>query len=344
MTWRIGIVGAGAVASLHARAIDHNQDTTLVAVCDLDRDRAAALKAGVMAFTDYGDLLDSVELDVMIINTPHALHLPMTMAAIERGLHVLVEKPLAISVSECTTLIDAAALRGVVLGVGQVQHFLPEKRTAYDLVESGAIGRVLAIHDQRTTDYRPGHRAPWFFDPAMAGGGAVMNIGGHCLDRCLWLAGSKATSVRASMLRRFGSPVETDGHLEVTLASGIRANIALCSDQPQPLDQVTVIGELGSVSAIAKQGTWLRRDGLTEEIHRTGPQDIPQAFLDQWDDFVTAVRGGLDSATLSVDPRHARHIVEIIHAAYEAEVGGGEVPIGAPSGALDGTPSGRGQR
>jgi predicted dehydrogenase len=147
----------------------------------------------------------------VIVNTPHALHLPMALDAAHRGLHVLVEKPMATTVADCDTMLAACAAAGVTLAIGHIQHFFPDKVTAHELVASGELGDVVLVRDHRSTDYRPGTRPDWFFSPEVAGGGALMNIGGHCLDRTLWFGGGRAVELSASTAHRFGSPVETDG-------------------------------------------------------------------------------------------------------------------------------------
>jgi predicted dehydrogenase len=322
MTYRIGLVGAGAVADLHAAAITAHPAASLAAVCDLDLDRARSVDPGASHYTDFAAMLCQVRLDAVVINTPHALHLPMCRQALDAGVDVLVEKPLATNPEDCSAIIDAAAAAGRVLAVGQIQHFMPEKLAIAAVLEEGTLGPVIAIHDHRSTDYRPGHRSGWFFDRAISGGGALMNIGGHCLDRSLWLAGSSAVQVSARFSHRFGSPVETDAQLLIDLESGVDLVISVRSDQPRHVDEITVVCEDGTLIAAARQGAWLRQDGRTTQLHATARDDIPTAFRQQLDDFIDALEG----AQPRVNPSHALHIVEVITAAYRA-ADGEPIPI-----------------
>ena len=125
---RIGLIGAGAVAPFHARAAELISDVRLSAVCDLDRATAerAATDSQAAVFTDYRTLLDSDTVDAVIVNTPHGLHHQMVLDAAERGLHVLVEKPLATTVADCDEMVRACATAGVTMVVGHIQHFLPD--------------------------------------------------------------------------------------------------------------------------------------------------------------------------------------------------------------------------
>ncbi|WP_435238357.1 Gfo/Idh/MocA family protein [Streptomyces sp. YPW6] len=322
---RIGLIGAGAVADLHVRAAQVLPDTRLTAVCDVREDVAAkaAAPCGAATFRDYRDLYAAGCVDAVIVNTPHGLHSRMVLDAAASGLHVLVEKPMATTLEDCDRMIEACRQAGVTLAIGHIQHFLPDKRAAEAVIAGGTLGRPLAVHDYRSTDYRPGTRPPWFFSREIAGGGALMNIGAHCLDRSVWLAGSPAVSLTAATAERFGAPVETDGSLAVRLADGGLATVSVMSDTPHRIDEVTVVCERGTVVADPRQGTFVRVDGTTRQLHEPRPSDIPDAFHAQLADFVAAVGG----APLTVSLDHGRHVVELVLAAYASASAGRPVDL-----------------
>lgn len=311
---RIGIIGAGAVAPLHARAAGLLRDVEMTAVCDLQPAAAASVAEpiGAQVFHDYRDMFASGTIDAVIVNTPHSLHRDMTVAAAAAGLHVLVEKPMAITLEDCDAMVAATEQAGVVLRVGQIQHFLPDKTALASAIAAGAIGPVRMIHDFRTTDYRPGTRSPWFLSRELAGGGAVMNIGGHCLDRVVWLGGASAVAVSADTLTRFGVPVETDATIRLRLANQVVATITVVSDPPRRVDECTVVGDEGVLIAGPDVGAVLRCDGQTQVLHEPSPDDVPEAFRLQLADFVAASKGLRSAGTLS----HSRHVVELVLAAY----------------------------
>jgi predicted dehydrogenase len=313
---RIGLIGAGAVAGYHATAAGRLDDAAMTAVCDLDADAAQRIAGpiGAATFADYRELYASGLIDAVIVNTPHALHLPMVLDAAAQGLHVLVEKPMATTIAGCDEMIAACENAGVALVVGHIQHFLPDKRAVEGILASGELGSPQFVRDYRSTDYRPGTRAPWFFSESMAGGGALMNIGGHCLDRSLWLGGAPAASIRAQLSRRFGSPVETDGSMQLELADGVGVSICVVSDTPERTDELMIVCEDGVIVADPRRGTRIRRNGVTRTVSRPKPSDIEQAFGAQLADFAAAVRGAQPRVSL----QHARHVVELVLAAYES--------------------------
>ena len=324
-TVRIGLIGAGAVADFHARAAASIPGVALTAVCDLIPSAAERAAAGSNAavFTDHRALLDSGLVDAVIVNTPHSLHARMTIEAAHRSLHVLVEKPMATTLADCDAMIAAAASSGVTLGVGHIQHFLPDKQALAAVLESGELGRVVLVHDYRTIDYRPSVRSPWFFDPAIAGGGALLNVGAHCLDRAMWFSGALADTVSASLAYRYGLPVETDALVSLKHA-GVATSISVVSDAPGETDEVTVVCERGVLITDPRRGARLHQDGRDRLLRPPSDQALPEAFRAQLVDFVAAVHGAIPRVSV----RHSRHVIELVLAAYRsAESGGAAVPV-----------------
>ena len=324
---RLGIVGAGAVAGLHAKGAAALDGVELTAVCDLLPEAAAAVAEpwGADVFTDYLAMLAAGVVDAVVINTPHSLHKEMVLAAAAHGVHVLVEKPMATTMADCHLMEQACASADVVMVVGLIQHFMAEKIALQHTLATGALGQVLMIHDYRSTDYRPGTRPAWFFDKSISGGGAFINIGAHCLDRSLWVGGAPATRISATTLNRFGSPVETDGTMELLLANGVQLRITIVSDTPQNIDEMLVVCEFGTVTVDPRRGSFMEIDGVRSTLHTSTPADIQNAFTAQLADFIAAVGG----AEPSVSGQHAKHVVELVLAAYHSADSGTAVNVAA---------------
>lgn len=324
---RLGIIGAGAVAGLHAQGAADIAGLTLSAVCDLNAATAAKTAGpwGAAVFTDYQAMLAAGVVDAVVINTPHSLHKEMVVAAAAHGIHVLVEKPMATTLADAQIMEEACAAANVVMVVGMIQHFMAEKLAMVAALESGVLGQVLMIHDYRSTDYRPGSRPAWFFDKAVAGGGAFINIGAHCLDRSLWAGGAPAVRIVSTTLNRFGAPVETDGSMDLQLANGVQLRITIASDVPDHIDQMLVVGERGTISVDPRRGTFMKIDGVRTVLHTSSPHDIQNAFTAQLADFAAAVGG----AQPAVSGEHAKHVVELVLAAYDSAAQGVAVDLAA---------------
>ncbi|MPV38147.1 Gfo/Idh/MocA family protein [Georgenia subflava] len=326
---RLGLIGAGAVGVLHARAAQEVEGVSVVAVCARERAEAAELAGplGAGVHTDYRELLAVAGVDAVVVSTPHALHTQMVLDAAAAGVHVLVEKPMATTEQDCDAMVTACSEAGVRLAVGHIQHFLPDKVAAAAAIAAGEIGDVLLVHDYRSTDYRAGSRPGWFFDPAVAGGGAVMNIGGHCIDRMSWLAGSLPDEVRAHTWSRFGVGVETDAVATLTMANGVVASLTITSTTPRHLDEIVVVGEHGTVVADPRVGTVLRRDGDVRVLHEPSSDDIPVAFRHQLEAFVRHVD---DGATFPVSLELGRSVVATVRAIYRSASAGHQVRVESP--------------
>lgn len=324
---RIGLIGAGAVGVLHAEAAAETDTVRVTAVCDLDPQVAGRVAAGhgARAFTDHRELLDSGSVDAVVVNTPHARHTGIVCDAAARGLHVLVEKPMATSVADCTRMIEACDDAGVRLVVGHIQHFLPDKVAARRALDAGEVGTPLLFSDSRTSDYRPGARPSWFFDRRIAGGGVLMNIGAHCVDRVLWLAATRARAVSATLVVPDESEVETDALVRLELDDGRAAQISVTSTgAPSPWDRLTVVGERGTLVASTRQGTVLHVDGRARVLHEPADRDIPAAFVAQLAAFAGCVQGTAEPA---VSGAHGSHVVAVVLAAYDAAKAGAPVEV-----------------
>lgn len=193
MSVRTAIVGCGKVAHLHAAALCALPESEFTAVCDADpvRARSFADQYGVAAFTDVGQMVEDARIQAVIVCTPHPLHASPTIAAAERGAHVLVEKPLASSLADCDAMISAAGKNSVKLGVvSQRRYFEPVMRmkAAVDAGKIGVpiLGTVQMFSWRDEAYYRSD---PWRGKWDSEGGGVLINQSPHHLDILLWLMG-----------------------------------------------------------------------------------------------------------------------------------------------------------
>ena len=154
---RAGIIGAGYVSSYHLRALKSLDYVTVVGIADTDQTRAhkVAAEFGIPAVFQSLEELAAAQPDVVHILTPPALHRDLSIRAMNLGCHVLVEKPMAETVADCDMMIAAAKAGGRVLSVNHSARMDPVVLRALDLVRSGAVGDILAVHFFRNSDYPP---------------------------------------------------------------------------------------------------------------------------------------------------------------------------------------------
>ena len=194
----IGIAGTGRVAASHARAITEVDGVALRAVAEIDAARRAAFlqehAAGpgaepVRGYGDLEDLLAQDDVEVVIAALPHKLHAPVTIRALQAGKHVLVEKPMAITLDECDAMLAAARQAGRYLAVGLTHHFHPVPAAAKALLDSGRYGRIVWATERYYQQRRYGTGPLWLFDRA-EGGGQLLANAVHFVDRLCWTIGS----------------------------------------------------------------------------------------------------------------------------------------------------------
>lgn len=193
-TLRFGIVGAGVIATEHAKGIAAVEGAKLTAVADIVRASAEAVAApaGAKVYDNYLDMIRSGEVDVVNICTPHFLHPPVAFAAFKRKLHVLTEKPMASQVSAARKMVEAANKAGVTFAVVFQSRTLPMYKRARELIRSGRLGKLQRATWTATAWFRTqtyynsgGWRGTWGGE----GGGVLLNQCPHTLDMYQWLVG-----------------------------------------------------------------------------------------------------------------------------------------------------------
>lgn len=224
--FRFGVAGLGLGAHHAARILGSPYDWTVTAVCDPLDERVARFSdanPGVQGYTDYARFLTDGEFDAVILATPHDLHAPMAIAAMEAGRHVLVEKPMARSVAECRDMNATAARTGKTLMVAQNWRYVPWVRAIKAALATEEIGPVRVVKTEwlqnAVGDPRPGN---WLLDGIRAGGGPVVSLMVHNLD-CLRFLLGEPRRVQAFCIRGhpgFTSNAESWGIAQFEFANG----------------------------------------------------------------------------------------------------------------------------
>lgn len=201
----VGVVGLGSLGRVLGRQFSELAGAELVALSEVNEGslRAAGRELGVpeeSQYAEYETMLDDAPLDAVAIATPNGLHYDQTVAALERGLHVLCEKPLATSVADGYDLTRRAEASDRTMMLGYQRHLNP----AYELArERWALGDRTPTFatGEITHDWRPYYETMdnWRMDPELSGGGHLLNVGTHVIDAILWTTGLVPTHVTAQM-------------------------------------------------------------------------------------------------------------------------------------------------
>jgi predicted dehydrogenase len=206
---KVGIVGAGAIASqVHIPAYCNLPGVEIVAVTDVVEDRAkqVAKQYGIpRAYSDARDMFAQDGIEVVSVCTPNAFHAPQSIAALEAGINVLCEKPMAVRLDEALAMVEAQKRTGKLLMIGMTSRFRQDFQVMRGYVQDGMLGDIYYIKaGWLRRSGIPGYGS-WFTNKDLAGGGCVLDIGVHFLDIAMWVSGfPKPVAVSGTTFAKFG--------------------------------------------------------------------------------------------------------------------------------------------
>jgi len=230
MAIRVGLVGFGlGGAVFHAPLIEATSGLSLDAIVTANPERVARATErypSARVLPDVDALLASAgELDLVVVTTPNRSHVPIALRAIEAGLHVVMDKPMAPTAADARRLADAAAERGIVLTVFQNRRLDGDFLTVRRLVEEGALGQVLRF-ESRFERWHPAVEGGWrdLGDPE-EGGGMLLDLGAHLVDQVIRLFGPPSHVYGEVHVRRPGAEVDDDAFVALTHDGGVRSHL-----------------------------------------------------------------------------------------------------------------------
>jgi predicted dehydrogenase len=316
---RYGILGFGLHAVrrlMPGFALARNSRVTALCRREMEKARASASEYHIpLAFDSAADLCRSGEVDAVFVTTPNSCHLRDVLLAIECGKAVLCEKPMGMNAAECRQMVEAARRAKVLLGVAQVFRFETSVASLRDRIAAGQIGRP--IHARSEFCY-PGRSHPrkWLFDPALAGGGPIADVGVHCIDalRCILndeVIRATARGVSSEQSRE----IEAAAVLSLEFSRGTLGSVfvSTLSDYRTPLEIVGESGSLRGDDALSVDrpiNLELRQNGKVAE---TQSVSNGEAYARQVDEFSAALGTGRPFA---VPGEQGWQNQEILDAAY----------------------------
>jgi len=326
---KVGIIGLDAVSPHHLSAVENVPTAQLAAVADIDVNALTRVqkKYACRAYSDYCELLQDEEVDLVIICLPHFLHMESTTAALEAGKHVFVEKPMAIDVEQCDQMIEATEGTGKMLSVGHMHHFFPKNVEVKCLLDGRELGDLVMIRDEGYRPFGIEGRPKWYFDKATQGGLWYQN-GIHLIDRSCWWTGSRVVAVKAMIDSRFHDFSADDvAATMLHFENGVHAILIhvwwrrgatvtntdfVCTDGMIRLANEVFVGRQGST----------RNRQVPYEKHEV--RDSYDAFDRQLELFIAAVEEG---TAPPVTPEYARKLVRVLMACQESSRTGREVVL-----------------
>jgi len=318
----VAIVGCGLVGAKRARALGGSR---LVAVADNDRERARILAeqfSGCVAETDWRAAVARPDVEIVIVATTNDSLAPVSLAAVELGKHVLVEKPAARHPSELAAVADAARERGLVVRVGFNHRFHPGLRQARALLDGGELGPLLYIRARYGHGGRPGYEQEWRARPEVSGGGELLDQGVHLIDLARWFGGDFAFLAGHVGTFFWDMPVEDNGFVLLKTKMGQVAWLHASWTEWKNLFSFEVFARNGKLQVDGLGGSYgVERLTLHRMLPEMGPPETTGweypgedlSWNDEFAAFVEATRGKATANATLPDAAAALHIVQAVY-------------------------------
>lgn len=268
---RIGVIGTGGMGSGHCARMHEIEEAQLTCVCDIEPDvaREVGEKYGVPWYTDAEKLLDSRLVDAVLIATPHYFHPPIAIQAFKRRIHVLSEKPIAVTVSAADKMIAAAEKSKCVFGVMYQMRALGRMQLAKRIIDEGRIGEIyrtsMVVGWYRSQAYYDsgGWRATWTGE----GGGVLINQAPHFLDLYAWLGGLPVKLRGETRTRIHDIEVEDEAFALLEYANGAHGYLYASTTEVPGHEQIEICGDRGKV--MIQNGVlrvWQNKQAISEHV------------------------------------------------------------------------------
>lgn len=323
----IGIIGGGRIAAGHAQAVVANAGLLeLRGISSARPERLSELvgKFGGQGYVDWRQMVERPDIDAVVIGLRNDQHLQAVLAAAKAGKHILLEKPMAMTLPECDRMIEAARVANLKLFVGQTQHFFAVNQAAKKLLDSGEMGRPVIVTDTWYKPFGLSVRQPWFLDRAHGGGMWFMN-GNHMIDRMIWFTGSKVVGVRANISSSLLGLKSDD--TAIAMLEHENGLLSTLTHAGYDVGDERWIGEFICTKGMVKVSTFPPNPGLwaaRKNAYEPVPFEDFDSMAAEFRAFGECVR---DNTPEPVSPEQARHVMEVMLAAEESSRTGREVRL-----------------
>lgn len=312
---RVGFIGCGGIAHSHASRLKDIPEARITALMDVD---AASIKRLQQAYPQTGDcrvfhdhqeMLEKAELDAVEIHSPHTIHFQQIMDALDRGLHVLVEKPMVCKVEHAQQIIHRAEQVGTVVLVSYQRHYEPEYRYIKEQIASGNLGEVQFVSGFQCQDWYRNQQGTWRQDPALSGGGQLNDSGSHLVDVILWASGLRVSEV-SGYIDNLDTAVDINSALSLKFENGGQGNISIVGNGPTFWEDVTFCGSEGSI--FHRRGKLFHQQ-LGGELFE--PTDLPHGPANPDANFIQAIMGREE---VQCPPEGGLRVIELTEAAWKS--------------------------
>jgi predicted dehydrogenase len=325
-TIRAGIIGCGGISRFHVRNMFQDRRTQIVALCDPFQDSVDKL---ALEFTAAGKdippnepeihkFLEKFDLDAVMIATPHVMHHDHTVAALEAGLDVLLEKPMVVNTQEALSLIEARDRAGKTLVISFQGSLSPLIRLASDGIQKGLYGDLLSVSATIWQNWGPNTAGTWRQQPKLSGGGFIFDTGAHMLNTVADLVNQDFVEV-AAWMDKHGRPVEILSAAIAKLESGAFVTLHGCGETIPSCDSVI---KVFCKEAILTTGAWGRSLQIQKKDEKKAKEVPFPPAATVWDTFLKVRAGKIPNPS---PPEVGLRMIRLYEAICQSAAEGGRI-------------------
>ena len=286
--FKVAIIGCGRISVMHLDALEKIDVVKLVACCDIKKDRADAVakKYGVKAYYDYDEMFEKEPLDAVHLCLPHYIHSKVAIAAFNKGINVITEKPMDVDLESAESAVKTAKEKGVLFGVISQCRYNNSAKLVKKAVDSGKLGKIISARSTLTwkRDDEYYSESDWKGTWDKEGGGVVIDQAIHSIDLVNWIVNSEVESVSCSMANRGHEIVKVEDSAEglIKYKNGVRYGFYCMNNYgvDEPIE-IKLYCEKGKVAFNYDDAIIEYFDGRIEEAHQDAVDNV-EGGKDYW--------------------------------------------------------------
>jgi len=319
---RVAIIGCGLIGRKRALALA--VEDQLVACCDNDLNLANKFASDFQcrAYTSAEKLINLENLDIVIVAVTNKYILPITLSALNRGFHVLAEKPLGRDKAEAQKMVDTSNLQDRIIKTGFNHRFHPAVLKAKEMVDEEKIGSLVFIRGRYGHGSRPGMEKEWRSSKELCGGGELLDQGVHLIDLSRWFAGEIKNAFGKSKTKFWPIEVEDNAFILLESASGVDIQLHVSWTNWKNIFSFELFGSEGYLRIEGLGGSYgpetlefgkRKKEGGKPEIEffEFPPEDI--SWLREWNEFKSAIRESREPIGSGIDGLRANEVIEAVY-------------------------------
>lgn len=310
MAVNVAFIGTGGVSAGHIKRMRDNPSARIVALCDTNKkalkERAKLVGKKLPFYSDYDAMLAKEDLDAVVICTPHTLHYQQAADCLDRGINVLVEKPMVCTVERAEKLLTKAEETNKTLMVSYQRHYQPEYLWAHNAIQRGELGRIFYVSSYLSQNWA-GITATWRGRRALSGGGELMDSGSHIVDIVCYLSQVKPVEVTALVSNEFAQDEEVDVLSSLSIRFENRAIASISINGNSPWYESTIVSGTEGTFLFGPEMRWRLQSGEYTDVPKLPEPRSPDA------NFIAVIQGKEEPLSTA---RDALKVVQITQAAY----------------------------